>query len=111
MELVLIVAITTNFVQFTWSRCSTRPKGYLGHFSRFAPFYAALVSTPLLCFPKADVVVGDLLPSTASFTNLEWPIQVSAVSGAVCMAAAAILLSRAPLEDKKANPLLPTNGS
>jgi hypothetical protein len=110
VELVLIVAITTNFVQFTWSRCAARPKGFIGHFSRFAPFYAALVSTPLLCFPKADVVVGDLItdPAVQNFTNLNWPGQISALSGAILMAAAAVLLSRAPLEDKKANPLLPT---
>jgi hypothetical protein len=111
MELVLIVAITTNFVQFTWSRCSERPKGYLGHFNRFAPFYAALVSMPLLSFPKVDVVVGDLLPSMSSFTDLEWPGQVSGAFGAFFMVVAAILLSRAPQQDQKANPLLPSNGS
>jgi len=106
-ELVMIVAITTNFMQFTWNRCSSRPRTRIGHFSRFAAFYAALVATPLLCFPKADVVVSDLLPSTGSFTNLTWPGQVSAFAGAVSMALSAILLSLAPIHDAKVDPLLP----
>lgn len=66
-----------------------------------------MLATPLLCFPKADVVVGDLVPSTASFTNLNWPIQVSATAGAVFMAAAAILLTYVPFQEKK-DLLLPT---
>lgn len=106
VELVLIVAITTNFLQFTWSRCASRPK-HLGHFSRFAPFYAALVATPLLCFPKADVVVDDLMPSTDGFMNQDWVKQLSAIAGAVSMIAAAMFLSLAPLQDRKVDPLLP----
>lgn len=111
MELVLIVAVTTNFLQFTWVRCSSRPKGHFGHFSRFAPFYAALIATPLLCFPKLDVVVGDLIPSSQSFTYQPGPKQASAIAGSISMIAAAILLSLPPIsfsKDCKVDPLLPT---
>lgn len=110
VELVLMVAVTTNFVQFTWSRCSSRPRTHLGHFSRFASFYAALVATPLLCFPKAEVVVADLMPAYASphsLMNQDWFKQVSAMAGTVSMVAAAVLLSVAPLRDSKLDPLLP----
>lgn len=112
VELVLMVAITTNFMQFTWSRCSSRPRGHLGHFSRFASFYAALVATPLLCFPKVEVVVSDLMPAevpTHSLMGQDWVKQVSAMGGAVSMVAAAIFLSLAPVQDSKLDPLLPTS--
>jgi len=109
LELVLIVAVTTNFVQFTWSSCSSRPKGNFGHFFRFAPFYAALVATPLLCFPKFDVVVGDLIPSTQSFTYQSGPKQVTAIAGSIFMVAAAILLSLPLPRDGKVDPLLPAS--
>lgn len=111
VELVLMVAITTNFMQYTWSRCASRPKGYLGHFTRLAPFYAALVATPLLCFPKAEVVVDDLMPSlvTNSFVNQDWVKQVSAIAGTISMVASAVLVSLAPLQDSKLDPLLPTS--
>eukprot|EP00746_Dinoflagellata_sp_MGD_P054084 gnl/MRDRNA2_/MRDRNA2_23707_c0_seq1.p1 gnl/MRDRNA2_/MRDRNA2_23707_c0~~gnl/MRDRNA2_/MRDRNA2_23707_c0_seq1.p1 ORF type:complete len:135 (-),score=29.49 gnl/MRDRNA2_/MRDRNA2_23707_c0_seq1:603-1007(-) len=110
-ELVLIVTVTTNFMQFCWSSCAFRPKGHLGHLTRFAPFYAALLATPLLCFPKAAVVVGDLMPSAESkwLASDDGPKQWSAIAGAVAMVAAAILLSLAPTQDKKVDPLLPSS--
>jgi hypothetical protein len=72
------------------------------------------VATPLLCFPKADVVVSDLVPSMAPpqiFVNQDWFKQVSAIAGAISMLTAAVLLSLAPLQDSKLDPLLPTSSA
>jgi len=91
VELVLTVAITTNWVQYAWHRCSRRPPTS-GHFSRFAPFYVSILAALLLCFPKADVVVGDLLPSTQGFTYQPGPKQDSAIAGTILILASVALL-------------------
>lgn len=97
VELVLIVAVTTNWMQYAWHRCSCRPASWKGgHFVRFAPFYTALLATPLLCFPKGDVVVGDLLKNTRDFTYQPGPKQESAFAGSVTILLSVALLILKP---------------
>lgn len=100
VELVLIVAVTTNFMQYSWNRCSGRSSSS-SHVVRFAPFYASLIATLLLSFPKADVVVGDVDPSTRGFTYQPGPKQASAVAGTISLLASVALLLWKPAHEHK----------
>lgn len=78
IELVLIVAITTNYMQYVFGKCGASKASGL---YKFLPFHLATLATLFLCFPKADVVVGDLVPSSQSFAYLPGPKQHSAIVG------------------------------
>jgi len=106
VELVLIVAVTTNFLQYTYFKCSVLPRSKGSHMFRFAAFYLAALATPFLCFPKADVVVGDLMPSTQSFAYLPGPKQHSAILGTALLLASAVVLVSGGRGATKGAPLL-----
>lgn len=105
VELVLIVAVTTNFLQYTYFKCSGLHRSW-SHIFRFMPCYLASLATLFLCFPKADIVVGDLMPSTRSFTSLPGPKQQSAIAGTILLLAAAASLLYAQKSAVKCEPLL-----
>lgn len=106
VELVLIVAVTTNFMQYTFSKCSSLPKSSGNHLLRFAPFYLATLATLFLSFPKVDVVVGDLMPSTQSFAYQPKPKQHSAIIGTCAILASAATLLYSQKAATKEEPLL-----
>jgi len=86
-------------------------------FSAKGQLWAFLQVCTILCsadcntfaFPKFDVVIGDLIPSTQSFTYESGPKQVTAIAGSIFMVAAAILLSLPLPKDGKVDPLLPAS--
>lgn len=103
VELVLIVTITTNFMQYSHGKCKINMASR--HCQRYAPFYLATIATPFLCFPKAEVVVGDLMPATQGFTYLPGPKQHSAMIGTIILLASMISMFSGP-SAKKSEPLL-----
>lgn len=109
VELVLIVTVTTNFMQFCFSKCNALTRSVGSHLLRFAPFYLATLAAICLTFPKADVVVGDLMPSTRSFTYLPKPKQHSAIVGTASIFASCVALMWVQKLPGKGEPLLATS--
>lgn len=77
---------------------------------QYAPFYLATLAALFLSFPKVDVVIGDLMPSTQSFTYQPKPKQHSAIIGTLAIfASAATLVHRQKTAVGKDEPLLATS--
>jgi len=105
VELVLIVAVTTNFMQFAHFKCNALSRSAASHAYRFSPFYLASLATPFLCFPKMHIVVGDLMPSTRSVTVL-LSNQHSAMVGTFLIFVSAVALLYVQKTTVKRDPLL-----
>eukprot|EP00747_Dinoflagellata_sp_TGD_P095526 gnl/TRDRNA2_/TRDRNA2_166499_c0_seq5.p2 gnl/TRDRNA2_/TRDRNA2_166499_c0~~gnl/TRDRNA2_/TRDRNA2_166499_c0_seq5.p2 ORF type:complete len:100 (+),score=6.10 gnl/TRDRNA2_/TRDRNA2_166499_c0_seq5:253-552(+) len=99
-------------MQFSYSKCYLLPRsgGLASHFYNFSAFYLATAAAVFLSFPKADVVVGDLMPATRSFTYLPGPKQHSAILGTILIFVSAMALVYVPKTIAiKDEPLLPAS--